>query len=157
MKNCTISWVLVVILSITTGILSYKFTVGEVVETSDNRLALRLTVNERDALLLEMRTWLSSSQGVLDAAVRNDMDEVARIAKISGMAAEAETPGSLFRKLPLGMKTLGFATRANFDEIAVMAETNKDKDEVIAKLSLTMKNCIACHAVYRFSLEDGSL
>ena len=152
MKN--LSWILVIILSIVVAILGYKFTVGEVEESDDGRLALMLTKDERNALLLEMRTWLISTQGVLAAATKDDMVEVAKIARVSGMAAEAETPASLFRKIPLEMKKLGFATRANFDEIAVLAETEKDSKKVIELLSKTMNNCIACHATYRFVEES---
>ncbi|MES9903942.1 MAG: hypothetical protein ABW168_14860 [Sedimenticola sp.] len=149
-----LSWVLVVILSIAVAIFSYKFTVGEVVESDDGRQALALSKDERNALLLEMRTWLASTQGVLAAAIDNDMALVAQIARISGMAAEAETPASIFRKIPLEMKKLGFATRARFDDIATLAETGKDSQKVLALLSETMNNCIACHATYRFVEES---
>jgi mono/diheme cytochrome c family protein len=66
------------------------------------------------------------------------------------MAAEATTPGSLFRKIPVEMKALGFDTRKKFDEIAVDAETMKDSQHTIAQLSAAMNNCIACHATYSF-------
>ena len=151
MKN--LSWILVVILSIIVAIFSYKFTVGSVAPSDDGRQAVVINKNERNALLLEMRTWLMSAQGVLAAAVKDDMAEVAKVARVSGMSAEKETPASLFRKLPLEMKKLGFATRDYFDEIALIAENDKDSQKVIAKLSESMNNCIACHAVYRFVEE----
>jgi cytochrome c556 len=66
------------------------------------------------------------------------------------MAAEAGTPGSLFRKIPVEMKRLGFATRGLFDEIAADAEKTKDPQRVITQLSAAMNNCIACHATFRF-------
>ncbi|MDH3353744.1 MAG: hypothetical protein OEL79_00860 [Chromatiales bacterium] len=151
MKN--LSWVLVVILSIVVAIFSYKFTVGSVAPSDDGRQSVVLTKDERNAILLEMRVWLESAQGVLAAAVKDDMVEAAKIARVSGMAAEAATPGSLFRKIPLEMKKLGFATRDYFDQIAVLAETGKGSKAVIAKLSESMNNCIACHAVYRLPEE----
>ena len=151
MKN--LSWILVVILSIIVAMFSYKFTVGSVAPSDDGRQAVVINKDERNALLLEMRTWLMSAQGVLAAAVKDDMVEVAKIARVSGMSAEEETPASLFRKIPLEMKKLGFATRDYFDEIALIAENDKDSQKVIAKLSESMNNCIACHAVYRFVEE----
>lgn len=150
MKTCKLCWILVVALAVIVGIFAYKFTTGEVKPSDDGRLAVLLTKDERNALLLEMRGWLESSQRILAAAERNDFDEVIKSAKASGMAAEADTPGSLFRKLPLAMKTLGFDTRRKFDEIAVDAATQKNRDHVVAQLSVAMSNCVACHATYRF-------
>lgn len=151
MKN--LSWILVVILSLIVAMFAYKFTAGAVAPSDDGRQAVIISKDERNALLLEMRTWLMSAQGVLAAAVKEDLPKVAKIARVSGMAAEAETPGSLFRKIPLEMKKLGFATRARFDDIAVLAEEGKDSKEILALLGDTMNNCIACHAMYRFVEE----
>jgi len=151
MKN--LSWILVVILSIIVALFAYKFTAGSVAPSDDGRQAVIISKDERNALLLEMRTWLMSAQGVLAAANKEDLAAVSKIARVSGMAAEEETPGSLFRKIPLEMKKLGFATRARFDDIAVMAEEGKDSKEILALLGDTMNNCIACHAMYTFVEE----
>lgn len=150
MKNCKLSWSLVAVLSIIVALLGYKFTVGEVQPSDDGRQAVMLSKDERNALLLEMRNWLQSSQNILAAASVKDFDTVAKSARASGMAAEADTPGSLFRKIPAEMKALGFGTRKKFDEIAADAEQNKDTGQTVAKLSEAMNNCIACHATYRF-------
>jgi len=150
MKNCKLSWALVVVLLIIVTLFGYKFTVGNVQPSNDGRTTVLLSKDERNALLLEMRVWLESSQGILAAASRKDFAEVIRSAKASGMGAEAETPGSLFRKLPVEMKTLGFDTRKKFDDIAADAEKFKDSDHIVEKLSVAMGNCIACHATYRF-------
>ena len=150
MKNCKLSWALVAVLLIIVALFGYKFTVGNVQPSDDGRTAVLLSKDERNALLLEMRVWLESSQGILAAASRKDFDEVIKSAKASGMGAEAETPGSLFRKLPVEMKALGFDTRKKFDDIAADAEKFKDSDQIVTKLSVAMGNCIACHATYRF-------
>lgn len=128
----------------------YKFTAGEVKPSNDGRIAVQLSKDERNALLLEMRNWLQNSQAIMAAVAENDFETIARTAKASGMAAEAETPGSLFRKIPLEMKTLGFDTRKRFDEIAADAEKIKDNQLTIKQLSAAMNNCVACHASYRF-------
>lgn len=150
MKNCKLSWGLVGVLLIIVAIFSYKFTVGEVQPSDDGRQAVMLSKDERNALLLEMRTWLQSSQGILAAASEKDYAAVISSAKASGMGAEADTPGSLFRKIPLEMKKLGFDTRGKFDEIAADAAQYKDSNRIVSKLSVAMNNCIACHAMYRF-------
>ena len=151
MTSCRLGWLLVAVLSAVVAVFAYKFTVGDVRPSADGRLEVRLSGDERSALLLEMRTWLRSSQGVLAAAAAKDFAAVASTARASGMAAEAETPASLFRKIPLEMKRLGFDTRQKFDEIAADAERLKDSQHTITQLSVAMNNCIACHAIYRFS------
>lgn len=150
MKSCKLSWLLVVMLSIIVAVFTYKFTVGEVKPSDDGRLAVQLSKDERNALLLEMRTWLQNSQAMLAAVSSQDFATVAKIAKSSGMAAEAATPGSLFRKIPVEMKKLGFDTRQKFDEIAIDAEKLKDGQHTIRLISTAMNNCVACHATYRF-------
>jgi hypothetical protein len=151
MKYYKLSWTLVAILSIVVAAFSYKFTVGEVKPSEDGRLAVILTKDERNALLLEMRTWLKSTQSILKAVSAKNFEEVSRVAKISGMAAEAETPASLFRKLPASMKILGFDTRKKFDEIADDAIKLRNPEHTIKQLGNTMNNCVACHATYRFT------
>ncbi len=150
MKSCKLSWLLVALLSIVVAAFAYKFTVGDVKPSDDGRLAVQLSKDERNGLLLEMRTWLQNSQAILAAASSQDFAAVATIAKSSGMAAEAATPGSLFRKLPAEMKMLGFDTRKKYDEIATDAEKLKDSKHTIEQLSVAMNNCVACHATYRF-------
>lgn len=150
MKSCKLSWLLVAILSIIVAVFTYKFIVGEVKPSDDGRLAVQLSKDERNALLLEMRTWLHNSQAMLAAVSSQDFATVSKIAKSSGMAAEAATPGSLFRKIPVEMKKLGFDTRQKFDEIAIDAEKLKDSQHTIKQISTAMNNCVACHATYRF-------
>lgn len=152
MKTCNkISWLLVAVLLLITAVFTYKFTVGEVKPSDDGRLEVQLNKDERNALLLEMRTWLQNSQGILAALSANDFTTVANIAKNSGMSAETDVPGKLFRKIPLEMKKLGFDTRQKFDEIAIDAERLKDSQHTIKQLSVAMSNCVACHATYRFA------
>jgi len=153
MKNCKLSWMLVALLSVIVTVLGYKFTVGNVQPSDDGRMAVMLSKDERNALLLEMRVWLQSAQGILSAASMKDFDAVVKSAKASGMSAEAGTPGSLFRKLPVEMKALGFDTREKFDDIAATAARSKDGTQVVEKLSVAMNNCIACHETYRFVEE----
>lgn len=151
MKNCKLSWALVAVLLVVVALFSYKFTVGEVQPSEDGRLAVVLSKDEHNALLLEMRTWLQSSQAILAAAGSQDFAEISKIATVSGMAAEAGTPGSLFRKIPVEMKALGFDTRKKFDEIASDALRLKDTQHTVKQLSVAMNNCIACHTAYRFT------
>ena len=108
-----------------------------------------LNKDERDLVLSEMRAFVVSLQGVSQAITENDMEKVAELAHKAGMAAEANTPGSLLQKIPLGMKKLGFGTRDKFDEIAETANTSKDTAKARNQLDALMNNCIACHMTYR--------
>ncbi len=150
MNSCRLCWALVGVLLIIVALFTYKFTVGEVQPSDDGRVAVLLSKDERNALLLEMRTWLQNSQVILAAAANGDFAAVSKTATASGMAAEAATPGSLFRKIPVQMKALGFDTRRKFDAIAADAGKLKDSNHTIIQLSVAMNNCIACHAAYRF-------
>lgn len=91
------------------------------------RFAAALPKDERLALLRELRVWLENSQRIL-----------------------AATPGSLFRKIPVEIKALGFDTRRKFDASAAEAAKSKDGNRIVSDLSVAMGNCIACHATYRF-------
>lgn len=154
MKSCKISWFLVAILSVIVAVFAYKFYGGTTKTTNDGRLAIMLSKNERNALLQEMRDWLKNSQGIMAAAIANDFETVEKIAKATGMAAEdgAEV-GAILLKLPLEIKTLGFATRRQFDEIAVDAIKLKDTTHTVRQLSTAMNNCVACHATFSFADE----
>ena len=155
MKSCKLCWALVAVLAIAVAAFAYRFTAGAVKPSEDGRLAVQLTKDERNALLLEMRTWLQSTQAIVAAAAAGDMPAVIRAARASGMAAEAATPGALLAKIPIEMKRLGFATRGLFDEIAAEAEKTRDPQRVLARLGAAMNNCVACHASFRFA-EAGT-
>lgn len=150
MKSCKLCWVLVVVLALALAYIAYSFVTGKVQPTEDGRVGVVLSKDERNLVLAEMRAWLENSQRLLAAANRNDFAEVAKLARASGMAAEAGTPATLMMKLPLEMKTLGLGTRAKFDAIAAEAEKTKDAKRVLVGLGDAMGNCVACHATYRF-------
>ncbi|MCK5725957.1 MAG: hypothetical protein KAH22_03905 [Thiotrichaceae bacterium] len=148
MKNVKVLWVIILLLLMVSGGLVYKFVTGKVSASDDGRTNVILTKDERNLILQEMRDFLISVQAVSQAITENDMDKVADLAHKAGMAAEADTPGSLLQKIPLSMKTLGFGTRKKFDEISVTAKT-KDAKLARQQLDTLMQNCIACHAMYR--------
>ena len=64
MTSCKLGWLLVAVLSAVVAVFAYKFTVGEVKPSTDGRMGVQLSTDERNALLLEMRTWLQSAQGI---------------------------------------------------------------------------------------------
>ncbi len=149
MKNVKVLWTIIILLLALSGFLVKTFISGSVAPSDDGRTNVVLTNDERNLVLDEMRAFLVSVQGVSQAITENNMDRVAEIAHKAGMAAEADTPGALLQKLPLGMKKLGFGTRDKFDEIATTAKTTKDAAVARKQLDTLMQNCIACHSIYR--------
>lgn len=149
MKSCRICWTLFVLLALVLGFVAYRLVTGKVKPTEDGRVGVVLSKDERNMVLGEMRAWLANTQGIVAAANRGDLAGAARLARASGMAAEAGTPASLLLKIPAEMKVLGFGTRRKFDALAADAEKTKDARRVLADLSDAMGNCVACHATYR--------
>ncbi len=63
-------------------------------------------------------------------------------------------PGTLMGKLPLEFKKLGFDTHTRFDQLALDAEQLGDPGHSLTQLAELMQNCVACHAAYRFEVEQ---
>ena len=149
MKNIKLLWGIIVLLAIIVSGMGYKFISGSVAPSDDGRTSVILNKDERNLVLAEMRAFLVSVQAISQAITENNMDKVVSLATKAGMAAEANTPGSLFRKIPIEMKKLGFGTRKKFDEIAKTAKEQNDTKVLRKQLDSLMNNCIACHAIFR--------
>lgn len=153
MKNVKFLWSVIVVLFLIVSLMGYKFVSGSVAPSDDSRLSVLLTKDERDLILTEMREFLISVQGVSQAITENNHEQIAKVATNAGMQAEANTPGSIFRKIPLEMKKLGFDTRSKFDEIAKSAQEKRDFHEIRQQLDTLLNNCIACHTMFRLPEE----
>ena len=149
MKNIKLLWGIIIVLLLIVSVLGFKFVNGSVAPSEDDRVAIILNKDERNFILDEMREFLKSVQAVSQAITAKDLEKVARLATTAGMEAEANTPGALFRKIPLGMKKLGFDTRKKFDKIADAAKANQDPLVLRKQLDSLLSNCIACHAAFR--------
>ncbi len=155
MKNVKVLWTVIILLLGLSGFLVNKFISGSVEPSDDGRTAVILTKDERNFVLDEMRAFLVSVQAVSQAITEKDMNKVAELSHKAGMAAEANNPGSLMQKLPIGMKKLGFDTRKQFDAISEIATTSKDALAARKQLDTLMQNCIACHVTYRLPEEKN--
>ncbi len=152
---CKACWSTVAILLVITAGVLFKFVIqGDVVKSTDGRLAIQLNVDERDLVLMEMRVFLESVQQITSGISEDDMEKVSVSARKSGRSAQMEVPGSLVGKLPLTFKKLGFDTHAKFDEMALDAEQLGDSDHTLSQLNELLKNCVACHAAYRFEAGE---
>lgn len=129
----------------------YKFILpADASKSSDTRELIQLTAAEKDIVLAEMRIFLTSTQQIIKGISEGNMELVARQAKKSGKAAQAEIPASLAKKLPVQFKKLGSDTHVKFDQIAMDAEDLGDNEHALSQLSVLLQNCTSCHEIYRF-------
>lgn len=153
---CKLCWSISGLLLIALLAMGYKFIIsGAVTPATDGRQAIMLDESERDLVLGEMRTFLSSVQMITKGISEKDMSQVIKAARLVGAQAQAEVPGSLIGKLPLSFKKLGFDTHKKFDLLALDAESLGDPQHTLLQLSELMNNCVACHATYRISTNTS--
>ena len=150
---CKLGWSLAAVLFIAVTMMSYKFiitgSVESIVADDDDRHALLLEPAERDLVLSEMRTFLSSVQAISEGLSKEDMSQVQKAASTAGVQAQEGMPGPLMAKLPLSFKKLGRDTHKKFDLLALDAEQLGDPQHSLQQLSELMKNCVACHSTYK--------
>ena len=147
-KKCLTAVVFLLLIILAGG---YKFVIqGEVSMGEDGRVAINLTDAERNMVLSEMRTFLSSIQKISAGVAENNYKKVVESARTVGNTAQGEIPGTLVAKLPIGFKKLGFDTHKKFDQIAMDAESMEDAGLALSQVSELMLNCVACHETYKF-------
>ena len=115
----------------------------------DPRTAVRLSAEQRNAVLVEMRTMVVSVSSVLGAVARSDSEGIRSGAHASGTAAAADP--ALEKLLPAQWLQLAMATHHGFDSLAAAA--GKGRDTVVARLGATTANCVSCHAIYRLAVR----
>lgn len=125
----------------------------------DNRISLGFSEEERTILLSEMRVILTSIQQILAATAANDKDLLLRSAEHSGASLasvlEKVRSKSYNDKTTLAFEKIGAASRMRFDQFRIavskMDISNSDNlREINSMISKLMKNCLVCHAVYRY-------
>ncbi|MCK5726713.1 MAG: cytochrome c [Thiotrichaceae bacterium] len=141
------------LLVISTGAYNYIFLDKMTASSEDQRTAIHLSATERHAVLLEMRSFLSSLQQITSALPAEDMALIIQSAKHSGMTARGNMPETLGAKLPMAFKKLGHDTHIKFDQLALDADGMGDKNDILEQLSTLMQNCVACHKLYRIEAE----
>lgn len=139
---------------VTVAVAVYMFVNGQTTKGADGRTTIHLNAEERDLVLTEMRTMLTSVQGIVAGLSAEDLKKVRESAKASGNAIAAEVPPALMAKLPLDFKQRGMGVHRGFDEMSVAVEQEETTDMILSRLGDQLNSCIACHAAYR--LEVGS-
>lgn len=125
----------------------------QTVASEENRQVIILTEKERDIILAEMRSFLEAVQTIVVALGKDDLAVIAKTAKKVGLAEQEGMPASLRKKLPKAFKMLGMKTHKAFDQLALDAKDMEDKQQALEQLGSLMKNCVSCHAIFKFDTE----
>jgi cytochrome c556 len=126
-----------------------------VAHESDIRTVVPLSEPHRAQVLTEMRQFLSGLAEMSAALAKEDMESVARAAHSLGSPMTHHVPADLKQALPEDFRKLGFAVHADFDQIALDAESLGDARHTLAQLGETLSKCVACHNTYQIRAEAG--
>jgi len=126
-----------------------------VAQESDTRTVIALSAPHRAMVLAEMRQFLSGLEQLSAALSKDDMETVARVARSLGSPMTHHVPADLKQALPEGFRKQGFAVHADFDQIALDAESLGDARHALAQLGETLSKCVACHNTYQLRAEAG--
>ena len=146
--------VLAIVFFLSTLFLIYFFVFrGTVIETEDDRVAIKLSESNTDFALAEMRTFLESIQQMNEGILNKDADLVFNGARQSGAKVVEETPKGMMKSLPIGFKKLGLATHDKFDAIADSIRANNNFDYAHKELNTLLNLCVTCHRTYKIVPE----
>lgn len=115
----------------------------------EKRIAVHISVAERQHVLEEMRGLLQSTQGVIEGLALDDMELVASSALAAGTHGRKTTENNIMhKKMPKEWMQLGMQAHKSMDVIAQMAKDGKPAKDIQLKLVDTMNACTACHAAF---------
>ncbi len=135
--------------------MTYKFIFqGSVKISNDGRLAIQLEQPEKDLVMSEMRAFLVAIQQITDGILKQDMQAIAKSARSVGLTTQRSVPGSLIGKLPIKFKKMGMDTHNQLDTLALDAIELEDSEHTLSQLNTLMQNCITCHAIYKFEVNN---
>lgn len=126
---------------------------GNVIESDDNRVSIKLSKSNSDFALKEMRIFLESVQLINEGIIAKDSSLIYRGARQSGGVVVDHTPQNMLRSLPIGFKKLGFSVHDKFDEIADSIKANNNFDLAHRELNTLLNLCVTCHKTYRIENE----
>lgn len=115
----------------------------------DNRTLINIDPVGKTHVLLEMRQLLEAVQLVMDSALNQNMDAVAKHASNVGMSAMKATPPSVAEQLPMGFKVMGRGIHEAMDNIARDARDLGDSRHTLEQLNDALQSCVACHQSFK--------
>ncbi|WP_292009712.1 cytochrome c [Chryseobacterium sp.] len=120
-------------------------------KTPDGRTEIKMTKENREFVMAEMRTFLESIQSINVGLAEKQPSKIFPVSEQSGTCKVDSVPNSLIKTLPFGFKTMGMETHALFDEISKMSRENKDQEEIQKTMNRLLNNCVACHKTYKIT------
>lgn len=117
-------------------------------EGSDTRISLGFSELEKAQFLSDMRQMLASIQGVIAGIGEENRELIISSARYSGNRMARETPDSIKKKTPQSFKDIGGPTHMMFEELVIRAETD-DMNTLTSFTGELMKQCLACHAMFK--------
>ena len=115
----------------------------------DGREVILLKPEQRNLVLLEMRTFVDSIREITLALGTDQRDQASVAARKVGLAAQQGVPLDMMKALPLPFKKMGMDTHKKFDLWADNIENGASREDSLIELSQIMGNCVACHAAYQ--------
>ncbi len=121
---------------------------------ADDREIIWVTAKEKSMLMAEMRAFLHASQKILEANLSGDMKAVEEAARLVGVSLFRDTPEAIQDKLPITFTMIGPRAYMGFESIVDEAVGGGDMKVVFSHLAQLQKNCVACHALFRFEVKE---
>lgn len=120
----------------------------------DQRQALPLNQAQQAHVLSEMRSLLAGTQAIITALATDDMDTVAKQARLLGMGMKKKPENKLQGILPKAFMMQGKAVHMAFDRIADDAESLKNPKHTLKQLGEALSLCKGCHEMYRIDVNN---
>jgi cytochrome c556 len=120
--------------------------------SEDAREPAAFNALERAYILGQMRLFVESIQVISASLASDHLSDVVEAAAARGKRRNANDPNypkSINAHATALWKQMGGSVRRGFDELADAAQNGAPKEQQLAILAETMKNCVACHQTYR--------
>jgi len=122
-------------------------------EITDDREVIWVSAKEKAMLLSDMRAFLVASQKVLEANLAGDMKTVEEAARLVGVKLFKDMPEDINAKFPISFTMIGPRAYIGFEAIVYEAAGSGNREAIFSHLAQLQKNCIACHALFRFDVK----
>ena len=147
---CKLCWTLLLTAIVAAIVAIFMLASGnKTTPATDGREVIWLEPQQRDLVLAEMRTFVSSLRDINQALATDDSELFQEASLRVGLDAQQGVPLDMMKALPLPFKKLGMDTHKKFDVLAESSRQGADSKELLLELSQLMNNCIACHAAYQ--------